>query len=288
MHCACQNSPARHTLDMARKSTALATQVGRAVAPRKQLSAATGELVGRLVHFDAANPGETKLAPLPGALANGQRRVGTHVTNGMPGTFFVIAVPRKDGRGRPTKPIPDGIAVNAEKPMMAYRNGQVIPHALCIEAGQSIAFKNETVRGILVRLDHRQTVEVPALVGTELSDLPEKLIPYEVRVVSEPNGPRGLILALGYPYRMTIADEDGFFRLGGLAVGDWDLEIWHDTDGGGAATVRQFSQVSSSVKAIRAGVRVRIGAGQNDIGQIGLSDSDLKKWTLSFPLPWPF
>lgn len=284
--CECKNAPGHQTPDGASKHAALPTEVAKAVELPRHGLVSTGRLAGRLVHFDAADAGEAKPVTPPEALANGQRRPGTHFTNGMPGTFFVIAVPHIDGHSRPTKPEPDDNVASAEMPIMAYQNGQLIPHAICIEAGQSVAFKNETPRDVLVQLDYRRTVQVPAFVGTELSGFPEKLDPYVIRVVSEPGAPRGLVLALGYPYRMTTANADGSFTLSGLAIGNWDLEIWHDTDGGGAAIVRHISRVSLPAKAVRGGMLVRIDAGENHIGEIGLSDADLRKWTFSFP--WPF
>ena len=179
----------------------------------------------------------------------------------------------------------------ADRPTITFSKGKLSPPAICIEAGASIEFKNDSPDDIEVRLETNngeRTIPVLPFVATELAAIPKTGRPLHLRIEGPP-GPQCLILAIDYPGRMVLVDADGFFRIPRLPVGEWRLRLLRDQSGLFAMPV-SVTRVGKDVEQSDGPIFVTIHPGQNDLGEIGLSEKDLKQrgWSGSFRLPWPF
>ncbi len=86
---------------------------------------------------------------------------------------------------------------------------------------------------------------------------------------------------------MVLVDADGFVRIPRLPVGEWNLRLLRDRGGFDALPI-SVTRVGKDVEPSDGPFFVTIHPGENDLGEIGLSDKDLEKRGWTFRLPWFF
>ena len=218
-------------------------------------------------------------------------------TNGIPGEFFVVAAqvsksPRGLWRPVPANKQNGATEAAADRPTITFSKGKLSPPAMCIEAGGSIEFKNaspDQIRAEL-ELDHgERRILVPPFVAAELAAIPRSRAPFILRVEGL-RGPQCVILSLEHPSKTAIVDAQGHFRIPDLPVGDWGFRFFHREWGRGGGIVDRITRANKDLDVTNGTFFVRVHPGQNDLGEIGLSDKDLEQsgWTWRFSLPWPF
>jgi hypothetical protein len=149
------------------------------------------------------------------------------------------------------------------------------PHVVLLRTTQTLLIGNKDKVGHNTKIDTISNVPINPIVPAE-GEMKQKF-PKEERLpalVSCSIHPwmNARVLIKESPY-MAVSDEDGKFTIENLPEGKWTFQVWHET----CNYVEQVTLGGKKAKWRRGRVDLAIKEGDNDLGQIKIAPSALKK-----------
>lgn len=166
-------------------------------------------------------------------------------------------------------------AAKEAKPVLDNQNCRFEPHVLFVQAGQGFIVKNSDDVGHNSNIATIKNPPVNVLVPAKGQATPEpfksdEAVPSQVTCNIHP-WMKAWIVVRDNPYA-TVSKADGSFELVDLPAEEVELQFWHEK----AGFLKEMTINGKAEKVSKGRKKMKIAAGETDLGEIGL-DAELFK-----------
>ncbi|RLS74356.1 MAG: hypothetical protein DWI01_01595 [Planctomycetota bacterium] len=177
-------------------------------------------------------------------------------------------------RDKDVKVHPDAAAAKAPV-LMDNKNCRFEPHVAFVQIGQPLTLKNSDSVGhnsnIATIKNPPSNSLIAAGAESNVTFKAEEAIPAQVTCNIHP-WMKGWVLVRPNPYG-AVSSADGSFEIKNLPAGDIELQLWHEK----AGYIGEISVKGKSEKIAKGRKKIKVAAGDNDLGEMVLDANLFKK-----------
>jgi len=177
-------------------------------------------------------------------------------------------------RDKDVKVHPDAAAAK-DPVLMDNRNCRFEPHVAFVQIGQPLTLKNSDSVGhnsnIATIKNPPSNSLIAAGAESNVTFKAEEAIPAQVTCNIHP-WMKGWVLVRPNPYG-AVSSADGSFEIKNLPAGDIELQLWHEK----AGYIGEISVKGKSEKIAKGRKKIKVAAGDNDLGEMVLDANLFKK-----------
>ena len=245
----------------------LSTLVGTGVVTADEWATIKGKFV---FGGDAPSAGELK-ADKDVEVCGKEKLLNEELVVGADGGIANVVVFVRD---KDVKVHPDAAAAK-DPVLMDNKNCRFEPHVAFVQIGQPLTLKNSDSVGhnsnIATIKNPPSNSLIAAGAESNVTFKAEEAIPAQVTCNIHP-WMKGWVLVRPNPYG-AVSSADGSFEIKNLPAGDIELQLWHEK----AGYIGEISVKGKSEKIAKGRKKIKVAAGDNDLGEMVLDANLFKK-----------
>jgi plastocyanin len=177
-------------------------------------------------------------------------------------------------RDKDVKVHPDAAAAK-DPVLMDNKNCRFEPHVAFVQVGQTLTLKNSDSVGHNSNIATIKNSPSNSLIAagneSDVTFKAEEAIPAQVTCNIHP-WMKAWVLVRPNPYG-AVSSADGSFEIKNLPAGDVELQLWHEK----AGYIGEISVKGKSEKIAKGRKKIKVTAGDNDLGEMVLDANLFKK-----------
>ncbi len=179
-------------------------------------------------------------------------------------------------RDKSVKVHPDLAGTKGDKVVLDNKNCRFEPHVAVVQTGQPLVLRNSDTVGhnsnVATIKNPPSNSLIPAGQESPVTFASEEAIPAQVTCNIHPWMKAWLVVRPN-PYA-TVSKEDGSFEIKNVpAGGELELQLWHEK----AGYIGELTVAGKSEKIAKGRKKVKVAAGDNDLGEMTLDANLFKK-----------